>query len=87
MTLQQMRARAGRLRSIPLESVLRQSGAKRDPCDPHKWHTEHGVISVTAAIFMDWRTGGGAIDLVIHLNRLSFQDYCCRSGVISPGCN
>ena len=77
MTLQQMRARAARLRSIPLESVLRQSGAKRDPSDPHKWHTEHGVLSVTGAKFMNWSSGtggGGAIDLAIHLNRLGFQE-------------
>ena len=77
MTLQQMRARAARLRSIPLESVLRQAGAKIDPGDSHKWHTEHGVLSVTGAKFMNWSSGtggGGAIDLAIHLNRLGFQD-------------
>jgi hypothetical protein len=60
-----------------LESVLRQSGAKKDPADPHKWHTGYGVLSVTGAKFMNWSRGtggGGAIDLAIHLNRLGFQE-------------
>lgn len=69
------RERAQRLRAIPLGEVLRQSGARPDHVDPHKWHTTQGVLSVNGAKFMNWRRGqggGGAIDLVIHLHGLGF---------------
>lgn len=71
------RARADRLRAIPLEHVLTQSGARPDPQDPCKWHTTRGVLSVRGAKFFNWHRGtgaGGAIDLVIHLHQLSFAD-------------
>jgi hypothetical protein len=71
------RARADRLRAIPLEHILTQSGARPDPHDPCKWHTTRGVLSVRGAKFFNWRGGaggGGAIDLVIHLHQLSFHD-------------
>jgi hypothetical protein len=71
------RARADRLRAIPLEHVLPQSGARPDPHDPCKWHTARGILSVRGAKFFNWHCGtggGGAIDLVIHLHQLSFHD-------------
>ena len=34
------------LRAVPLETVLRLSGAAPDLYDPHKWHTAHGALSV-----------------------------------------
>lgn len=71
------RARADHWRAIPLEHVLTQSGARPDPHDPCKWHTARGVLSVRGAKFFNWHRGtggGGAIDLVIHLHRLSFHD-------------
>jgi hypothetical protein len=76
MTFGQLRDLADQVRTIPLESVLRLSGAQPDRYDRHKWHTQQGVLSVTGAKFINWnRTlgGGGAIDLVIHLHGLGFR--------------
>jgi hypothetical protein len=76
MTFWPSRERANQVRTIPLESVLQWSGARPDPHDKHKWHTPQGVLSVTGAKFMNWtcgRGGGGAIDLVMHLHDLGFQ--------------
>ena len=76
MTFWQRKEQAARLRVIPLESVLPLCGAQPDPDDKRKWHTTVGVLSVTGAKFMNWNQavgGGGAIDLVIHLNRFDFK--------------
>jgi hypothetical protein len=75
MNFQPLRKKADHLRTIPLTAVLRAWGAQPDPHDRHKWHTPQGVLSVTGAQFMNWSRGGGgggAIDLVIHLNRSGF---------------
>lgn len=75
MTWLQLRDLANDLRTTPLVAVLRLSGAQPDRSDPHKWHTSQGVLSVTGAKFMNWtcaQSGGGAIDLVMHLHRLGF---------------
>lgn len=56
--------------------MLEISGAQRDRYDPTKWHTRRGVLSVTGAKFMNWNLsagGGGAIDLVIHLEGMDFK--------------
>lgn len=69
------RQRAQRLRAVPLTAVLRLSGAQPDPYDGCKWHTHQGVLTVTGAKFMNWscgRGGGGAIDLVMHLQEVGF---------------
>jgi hypothetical protein len=85
--------RANRLRALPLTVVLRRSGAVPDPADPHKWHTAQGVLSVSGTQFMNWhlgRGGGGAIDLVMHLQGLGFGQALewleshGASGVIPP---
>jgi hypothetical protein len=71
------RERADRLRAVPLEAVLRSLGAEPDRHDPHKWHTAQGVLSVCGPKFMNWHRGiggGGAIDLVIHLENLRFSE-------------
>jgi len=76
MTFQEIRDRANRVRGIPLEDVLLLAGAKRDRYDNAKWQTAKGVISCTAAKFMNWNQGvggGGAIDLAMHLNNLGFK--------------
>jgi len=76
MTFGQLRDLANQVRTIPLESVLRLSGAQADRYDQHKWHTPQGVLSVTGAKFMNWNRaqgGGGAIDLVMHLHGLGFR--------------
>jgi len=77
MTFQEIRARADRVRSLPLPSVLLATGAEPDRFDKAKWHTAQGVISVTGMKFMNWSRGvggGGAIDLAIHLNDMGFKD-------------
>jgi len=69
--------RAEQVRVIPLESVLRLTGAQPDPHDQHKWHTSQGVLSVTGPKFINWTRGiggGGAIDLAIHLNHRGFRE-------------
>jgi hypothetical protein len=70
-----LRRRAAAVREIPLETVLVYRGAKRDPDDRSKWHTERGPVSITGSKFMNWtlqRGGGGAIDLVMQLAKLEF---------------
>jgi len=72
-----IRQKADRLRALPLPAVLRVWGAQPDPHDRHKWRTPQGVLSVTGAKFMNWTHGvggGGAIDLVLHLNRCAFRE-------------
>lgn len=82
-----------RLREIPLEAVLRASGAQPDPHDMAKWHTSHGVLSVNGMKFINWnlgRGGGGAIDLAMYLNTMNFRAALAwlaqrfPSGVSSP---
>ncbi len=76
MTFQEIRNQADRVRGIPLEQIMLLTGAKQDRYDRAKWHTEKGPISCTARKFMNWNQGiggGGAIDLVMHLNNLDFK--------------
>jgi hypothetical protein len=76
MTFQEIRDRANRVRGVPLQEVLLQTGAKRDRYDKAKWHSEKGTISCTGMKFMNWNQtvgGGGAIDLAMHLNNLDFK--------------
>jgi hypothetical protein len=76
MNSEPIRQRAERLRAIPLTAVLQRLGAQPDAADRRKWHTPQGVLSVNGAKFMNWSRGvggGGAIDLVIHLNRSEFR--------------
>ncbi len=64
------------LRNIDLKGVLHRSGCSPDPQDKCKWHTPCGVICVTGQKFMNWTKGeggGGAIDLVCHLNGNGFK--------------
>jgi len=71
----QTRPQLERLRRIPLPDILRAGAGVPDRHDPNKWHTPAGVLSLTGLKFMNWTTGqggGGAIDLVMHLHRLSF---------------
>ncbi len=72
-----IKEKADRLRTVPLEAVLRLCGAQPDRHDPCKWHTAQGTISVRGPKFINWNRGvggGGAIDLVIHLCHLPFKE-------------
>lgn len=69
------RARADRLRALPLPVVLAALDATPDPRDRAKWLTDRGVLSLTGAKFINWNQGvggGGAIDLVMHVRQLGF---------------
>jgi hypothetical protein len=69
------RARAERLRALPLPAVLAALEATPDPHDQAKWRTARGVLSVNGPKFINWNLGlggGGAIDLVIHLRQVGF---------------
>src|SRR5437773_9207117 len=69
------RARAERLRALPLPLVLEALEATAHPHDPAKWRTAQGTLTVTGPKFMNWRQGvggGGAIDLVMHLRQVGF---------------
>jgi hypothetical protein len=69
------RARAERLRALPLSAVLKALEATRDPQDAAKWRTARGVLSVSGSKFINWNLdlgGGGAIDLVMHVQQVGF---------------
>lgn len=72
----QRRALADQLRSIELRDVLEAYGCHQDPKDRSKWHTPVGRLSVTGQRFMDFSAehgGGGAIDLVMHIEGVDFN--------------
>jgi hypothetical protein len=55
--------------------VLAALEATPESGDPAKWRTARGVLSVTGAKFINWTQavgGGGAIDLVMHVEQLGF---------------
>lgn len=75
MNFEERRKLADRLRSISLKAVLLSAGSQADSRDPAKWHTTKGVLSVNGTKFINWKqggSGGGAIDLVMHLNGMDF---------------
>lgn len=68
---------ADRVRTIDLGILLLHYGCTKDLHDKAKWHTPKGIISVTGDKFINWTLGtggGGAIDLIIHLQGLEFKD-------------
>ncbi len=67
---------ANKVRDFPLEKVVYELGLNPDPKDKHKWHSEHHIINITGSKFYDWKElkgGGGAIDLVMHVNDCDFK--------------
>ena len=67
---------ADKVRDIPLEQVAYELGLDPDPKDQHKWQHENHIISITGSKFYDWqhlKGGGGAIDLVMHVNQCDFK--------------
>lgn len=72
---EEIKKKADHVRNISLIEVLKRVGAVKDHYDKAKWHTSQGVISITGQKFMNWTQsagGGGAIDLVIHLQRMDY---------------
>ncbi len=68
------------LRRIDLKAILTLTGAVLDRYDKKKWHTCQGVISVSGQQFFNWHQstgGGGAIDLIMHLNNCDFKTARC----------
>ena len=67
---------ANKVRDIPLEQVAYELGLEPDPKDKHKWQQENHIINITGSKFYDWqhlKGGGGAIDLVMHVNQCNFK--------------
>lgn len=67
---------ANKVRDVPLEQVVYELGLNPDPKDKHKWIHENHIINITGSKFYDWqhlKGGGGAIDLVMHVNQCDFK--------------
>lgn len=78
MDFEDLKNTADYVRGIGLEEILKQTGSIKHRYDKSKWQTCQGVISVSSngQKFMNWTSGiggGGAIDLVIHLNECNFK--------------
>lgn len=64
-------------RSIPLSDVLLATGALPDRADKHNWKTPVGRVSVDGVRFYCHdlgKGGGGAIDLIILLQKTTFSE-------------
>jgi hypothetical protein len=75
-SFESVREKADLVRNIDLVSVLEQTKGVRDKFDKAKWHTPKGTISVCGQKFINWSIGvggGGAIDLVMHLEGFDFK--------------
>lgn len=75
-SLAHLRANAVQLRRIDLKAVLERFGATLDPKDKNNWRASTGRITLTDTKFFNHDTssgGGGAIDLVIHLNETDYR--------------
>jgi hypothetical protein len=76
-SFEEIRKKANAVRNIDLCVLLQHFGSTKDLQDKAKWHTSQGMISVTGPKFMNWTRGtggGGAIDLVIHLQGTDFKN-------------
>lgn len=72
-----IKKKSAAVRNIELSVLLQHLGSTKDHQDRAKWHTSQGVISINGSKFMNWALGvggGGAIDLVMHLQGLDFKD-------------
>lgn len=70
------RAYTDQLRTLPLESVALELGLEPHPRDRKKWRSDSHIINITGSQFFDFRSeqgGGGAIDLVMHVQGGSFS--------------
>lgn len=76
-TRESFAALANQVRDIPLEKVVEQIGLEQDKLDRHKWRAQGQIFSINGEKFynhLDLKAGGGAIDLVMHVQRLSYRD-------------
>jgi len=76
-SFEEIREKADAVRDIELGVLLQYFGSTKDHQDKTKWHTTQGIISVNDSKFMNWTRGtggGGAIDLIIHLQGIGFKD-------------
>ncbi len=67
---------ADKVRDTPLDLVATQLCLEPDPSDKYKWDSLENTISITGSKFYDWQQmkgGGGAIDLVMHVNQCDFK--------------
>jgi 5S rRNA maturation endonuclease (ribonuclease M5) len=67
---------ANQVRDLSLKEVAYELGLEADPKDKHKWQNEHHTINITGSKFYDWKQmkgGGGAIDLVMHINECDYK--------------
>jgi len=67
---------ANKVRDLPLEQVAYELGLDPGPKDKHKWENSDHIINITGSKFYDWKElkgGGGAIDLVMHMNQCNFK--------------
>jgi 5S rRNA maturation endonuclease (ribonuclease M5) len=67
---------ANQVRDLPLKDVAYELGLEPDPQDKHKWQNEQHTINITGSKFYDWKQmkgGGGAIDLVMHINECDYK--------------
>ncbi|HEY9772149.1 MAG TPA: MobV family relaxase [Coleofasciculaceae cyanobacterium] len=67
---------ADQVRDLPLKDVVYELGLEPDPKDKHKWQNEYHIINITGSKFYDWKQmkgGGGAIDLVMHINECDYK--------------
>jgi hypothetical protein len=73
-----LRQQTEKLRDLPLEDVAWLLGLDRDHNQPGKWRGQGHIINIHGSKFYDFhpseeRGGGGAIDLVIHVNECNDQ--------------
>ncbi len=67
---------ADQVRESNLEAVAERLGLQRDTRDQHKWRGASCIVTITNEQFHDWtaeRGGGGAIDLVMHVQNADFK--------------
>ncbi len=79
------------MRSIFLEEVAQRLGLEQHRYDKHKWKSDAHIISINGEKFYDhlaMKGGGGAIDLVMHVQGLNYIEALSwlsgRSPYVTP---